>query len=258
MEYARVPTRWHISEYVVPVAVALLLVACLPLLGIMAFALRTALLIAAPIVVLVIGLSLVRWKSVGEWWNARLSPQTAYRGMHMARDAAFHRGHSWALIDAEVVVGADDIVQSALGPVEEVVVPEPGRRIKRGEPLFRLRHADRMIDLPSPVTGTVLGVNESLREHPEAVNLKPFGAGWVVRMHGEDVAEDRRRLLCGRKAWNWFRDEVDLLLRVLPPDDDAALGDCTGADEMPHVHRRVDDGAWSVVKDALCAVHGSP
>ena len=34
----------------------------------------------------------------------------------------------------------------------------------------------------SPVSGTVIGVNEALPEGPEVVNEHPYGDGWLVKV----------------------------------------------------------------------------
>ncbi|MDP9247918.1 MAG: glycine cleavage system protein H, partial [Candidatus Dormibacteraeota bacterium] len=42
-------------------------------------------------------------------------------------------------------------------------------------------------DLYSPVSGSVVEVNEALSDNPETVNRDPFGAGWLikVRLNGD-------------------------------------------------------------------------
>lgn len=234
--------RWHARECVVPGVIALVVVACLPLIGMIAFALRPIVITG---VLLVLAVALVRCamgSHVRDWWGAVLASEATYRGLRIARDVAMDPGHCWALIEGDVVVGADDLVQSVLGPIDEVALPYIGRRVVRGEPLFRLRHGERIIELPSPVSGTVVAGNEALRERPELINAKPFGEGWVVRIHANRIPEERRHLLCGRRAWRWFQREVDLLLRLLPE-----------APVDTRLDLRIDNAAWSFIKRAFGA-----
>jgi glycine cleavage system H protein len=44
-------------------------------------------------------------------------------------------------------------------------------------------------DLYAPVSGTVVEVNEALRDAPELLNSDPFGEGWIARVELGDAAE---------------------------------------------------------------------
>ena len=37
-------------------------------------------------------------------------------------------------------------------------------------------------DLYAPVAGTVVAVNEALKQSPELVNTDPYGSGWMLRL----------------------------------------------------------------------------
>ncbi len=235
-------TRLHMRECVIPGAIALAVVVCLPLVGLVALAVRPVLIAGLLLVFALAAARCVMGGCVRSWFARLTAPEVEYRGMRLARDVAMDRGHCWAWVDGEVLIGADDVVTSVLGPVDEVGLPYVGRRVERGEPLFRLRHGDRTIDLSSPVSGTVVASNEALREHPDLVNEHPYGEGWVVRIRGDRLEEERGRLLLGRDALRWFRGEVDWLLRLLPP-----------ARAEGRVDERVDDASWGVLRRAFAS-----
>jgi glycine cleavage system H protein len=44
-------------------------------------------------------------------------------------------------------------------------------------------------DIYSPVSGTVVEVNESLGEAPEQLNQDPYGAGWIFVVRMSDPGE---------------------------------------------------------------------
>ena len=51
-------------------------------------------------------------------------------------------------------------------------------------------------ELYSPVSGTVVSVNETLMDSPELVNGEPYGAGWLVEVEVEgDAGAALERLL---------------------------------------------------------------
>jgi glycine cleavage system H protein len=44
-------------------------------------------------------------------------------------------------------------------------------------------------ELVSPLSGTVLAVNQAVVDAPEILNDDPYGAGWLVRVRLADPAE---------------------------------------------------------------------
>ena len=126
------------------------------------------------------------------WLDTKLDEQVQYKGLRLACNSALHSSHSWAcMLPRGVLVGADDLVQAALGPVERVDLPAIGQRVEQGDPLFVLRRGDRSLEVRAPITGTVLARNELLSERPGAVNEDPFREGWVVRLRADNVAEGK-------------------------------------------------------------------
>lgn len=238
---APVQDQWKAREWLGPAAVAVAAVVLLPVIGFLVFAARSVLPAAIGALLVLIVLRVVFHKPIGEWFTRRRAARETYRGVRMPEDVALDPGHTWAWLADEVVVGADDLVPKVLGPIDQVDLPVEGRHVERGQMLFSVRHGDRSIELPAPVSGTVVGINAALREHPELINANPFEQGWVARIRSENLPEDRRHLLIGHKAWAWFRAEVDFLFRSLPAGDTSDL------------YQRIDDSAWSTLVRSLVA-----
>ena len=251
-----------LREWLLTAAFLVLVVISLPLLVFLAF-LGRMVLVAAAVAALVGGVALLlvnpRFR---HWVRAQTALQTSYKGLHLDADVGLHPGHCWARVDPdEVVVGADDLVQTVLGPVESVEFPALGRRVERGDHLVVLRRGDRSLELPAPVSGTVISQNNALRERPWLVNQAPFSRGWVLRLRGDRPWTDRRRLLRGGKAQAWFHREVDRLISLLLPGglsekdlisvlpDDGSL--------VEGLYRQIDDEAWERLKEAFFTPEGS-
>lgn len=240
-----VVARLNAKDIIVAGVISLAVVAGLPVLGILVFALRPVLIVA---VLAAIPTACLLWVFSGrfrQWLAAETELEVNYRGLRMPQDLALHPSHSWARMYDVVVVGADDLVQAALGPVEEVELPPNGRHVRRGDELFRLRHADRCLEVRAPVSGTVIAANETLRHHPELINQEPFGQGWVVRLRADDLQEDRPALLRGGRARVWFRREVDRLLEAMSTKGGATAASPEGPVPAAQLHRQIDDSAWN-------------
>ena len=100
-------------------------------------------------------------------------------------DLQYTRTHEWlrTLPDGSVQIGITDHAQHALGDLVFVGVPEPGRRIRAGEPFAVIESVKAASDVYAPLDGEVLEANSGLSSAPEAVNADPYGQGWLVRLH---------------------------------------------------------------------------
>jgi glycine cleavage system H protein len=233
--------RWLRSAAIVLGYVVLVLLG-LVLLPVVALAMR-------PLLILAILGSLVASQispRFREWLEPAGEVYTSYNGLRFAMDVAAHPGHSWARIRrGEVTVGADDLVQATLGPVESVELPSVGTRVEQGDRLFSLRRGNRKVEVRAPVSGQVVTRNEALLSDPGLVNTKPFSGGWAVRLKADDLRKDRRILVEELRARRWFRYEIDRLMTTVLADDALAPALPDGGTLANEVYRHIDDGAWT-------------
>lgn len=244
--------RKHLKEGLLTGALVLAVVLCLPLVALLVFLGRIAFIVVAA-VAFVGGIALFVFSPrFRAWFRDSMSPLITYKGLRLATDVSLHRGHCWARIEPdEIVVGADDLVQAVLGPVESVETPLVGARIQKGEPLLRLWCGSRSLDLPAPVSGTVRGINTALRGRPGLVNEDPFSKGWMVRIDGKQPRQERRSLLNGASAVNWFRREVDRLIAALQPGWAAAPSLPDGGAVVDNLYRHIDDETWGRIRSSF-------
>ena len=237
---------WH-DGFTVAGGVLVVLLS-LPLLAALAMVARP-LLLGAGIAALAVGVALQLFSpSFREWLTFQQEPEMRYSGLRLPTDVALHPGHAWTrFAGGEATVGADDLVQSVLGPVEAVELPPPGKAVRRGEPLFRLRRGERSVTLRAPLSGRVLQTNGELAADPRRVNASPFAEGWAVRLDAEAPRRERRELRRGNAARAWFRGEVDRLLRSLQPASSVPALPDVGV-LVHELYRHIDDAAWKQVQ----------
>lgn len=102
---------------------------------------------------------------------------------HIPEELLYTKSHEWVRFDEDgtALVGITDFAQHSLGDIVFINLPEQGQHAAAGEQLADVESVKAVEGILSPVTGTVLGVNEVLDEAPEAVNEDPYGA-WIVRI----------------------------------------------------------------------------
>ena len=95
--------------------------------------------------------------------------------------------HEWVSIEGDTyTIGLTDYAQNALGDLVFVNLPQEGDEVVNGEAFADVESVKAVSDVYSPVTGTVVQVNEELLDAPEAINEDPYNA-WLVRV--EEVSE---------------------------------------------------------------------
>ena len=85
-------------------------------------------------------------------------------------------------------IGITDYAQNALGNVVYVDMPEVDDELEAGSEFGAVESVKAASDLVSPVSGTVVEVNEALEETPELINKDAFD-NWIVKVKLADKAE---------------------------------------------------------------------
>ncbi len=232
-----------------------LLVVAFPLIFLLFFTMRFVLVIGGGVALMGAALAYAFSPAVRDWLKIQGEQQFSYNGLRLATNIAVHPSHSWARIEPEdVVVGADDFVQATLGPVEAVELPPLGSRMDQGGRAFSLRRGNRKVDVRAPISGTVVACNEKLLDRPQLVNEEPFAAGWAVRLQGDNVREDRRLLLRGKRARSWFREEIDRLIGTSLSEDALMPSLPDGGALVNALYLQIDDEAWKKLRETSLEV----
>lgn len=87
--------------------------------------------------------------------------------------------HEWLEDGEPARVGITTVAADALGEVVFVDLPEVGAQVEAGEPCGELELTKSVSDLVSPVSGTVVAVNDAVVDEPGTINEDPYGAGWL-------------------------------------------------------------------------------
>ncbi|MDX1589599.1 MAG: glycine cleavage system protein GcvH [Oleiphilaceae bacterium] len=107
---------------------------------------------------------------------------------HVPSDRYYIASHQWARQEPDglVTVGITDYAQTALGDVVFVELPDPEEAIAAGDDVAVAESVKSASEVYSPVSGTVVAVNEQLEEAPELLNEDPYGEGWLFRVRVSD------------------------------------------------------------------------
>ena len=85
-------------------------------------------------------------------------------------------------------IGITDYAQQQLGNVVYVDMPEVDDEVTAGEEFGAVESVKAASDLISPVSGTVVEVNEALEDEPGLVNKDAF-ANWIIKVEMSNTDE---------------------------------------------------------------------
>ena len=101
----------------------------------------------------------------------------------------YSESHEWVKVEGNVaIIGITDFAQHAMGDLSYVDMPEVDDEIEAGEEFGAVESVKAASDLFSPVTGTVVEINEELEDSPELLNQDAF-ANWIIKVEMSDPSE---------------------------------------------------------------------
>ncbi len=118
----------------------------------------------------------------------------------------YSESHEFVRVEGEFgFVGITDYAQHALGNVVYVDMPEVDDEVTAGEEFGAVESVKAASDLISPVSGTVVEVNEALDDEPELLNKDAFET-WIIKVQLSDKSELDN--LMDAKAYADFCDKL--------------------------------------------------
>ena len=101
----------------------------------------------------------------------------------------YSESHEYVKVEGEFgYVGITDYAQGQLGNVVYVDMPEVDDEVVAGEEFGAVESVKAASDLFSPVSGTVVEINEALEDSPEIINQDAF-ENWIMKVQLSDPSE---------------------------------------------------------------------
>ena len=101
----------------------------------------------------------------------------------------YSESHEYVRVEGDFgFIGITDYAQNALGNVVYVDMPDVDDEVEAGEEFGAVESVKAASDLYSPVSGTVVEVNEALEDQPELINQDAF-ENWIIKVELSDKSE---------------------------------------------------------------------
>ncbi len=111
--------------------------------------------------------------------------------MEFPEDLLYTREHSWLRTEGDnrVVAGITEFVQRELGEISFLELPQENLRVTQTEVIGSVESIKGITEIYSPVSGTIVEINELLLDDPSIINDDPYGDGWIMVIEMEDPSE---------------------------------------------------------------------
>lgn len=111
--------------------------------------------------------------------------------MNYPENLKYAESHEWVKFEDETTatIGLTDYAQNELGDLVFVNLPEVGDEVAAGEAFGDVESVKAVSDIYSPVTGTVVEINEELLDTPALINEDPYGA-WFIKVENISGQEE--------------------------------------------------------------------
>jgi glycine cleavage system H protein len=98
--------------------------------------------------------------------------------------------HEWINVNEGIgTVGVSEHAQKELGDIVYVELPQIGKEVKAGQEAAVLESTKAAADVYSPVSGTIVEVNNALTADPGLINQSPEGDGWIFKLKLSNASE---------------------------------------------------------------------
>ena len=103
--------------------------------------------------------------------------------MNFPVELKYSRDDEWVQMidDTTALVGISDYAQSEMGDLVFINLPVVGDAVTVDEMMCDIESVKAVSDVCSPVSGTIVAVNEELADAPETLNADPYGA-WIAKI----------------------------------------------------------------------------
>jgi len=171
-----------------------------------------------------------------------------FRSLEMPLGIFLNHSHFWVRLNdsGEFRVGLDELVLQAIKDIDKIELASSGTPVRKGDKFGKIIVKGRVMDLRSPVSGTVISENDSVTADPSALNEDPYFSGWLIKIWPTDPKESIKSMMIGESARKWMQREIQRFADFLALRATPALGEALadGAKPVIGALQFVDEKGW--------------
>ena len=121
----------------------------------------------------------------------------------------YHLNHCWIKVEnpEKVKVGVDHFLAQFIVNPMVIILPQIGDFITQGKYFAHIIQKKNILPVIFPINGYIEASNLHLRKKPKLITSDPLGKGWLVKVKPDNLVNDLKYLLFGKKAILWYQKE---------------------------------------------------
>jgi glycine cleavage system H protein len=158
---------------------------------------------------------IVQWRKAKKEYASRnladqLVPAETFANLSAPANLFLDSGHTWVEVkpSGTAMIGLDGFAQTLIGRIDDVVLPEIGKQVDRGDVLFAVKQDNHRAAFASPIDGEVIAVDRELPWHPEMIQDNPYTEGWICSVRPKNLSQSLKNLLAADDAKAWLKTEA--------------------------------------------------
>lgn len=95
--------------------------------------------------------------------------------MKVPQELKYTNEHEWIKVEGNrAILGITDYAQHNLGDIVFVEIPELDAQVSSGDEVAVIESVKTVSSVYTPVSGTIVEINEALEENPDLLNQEPY------------------------------------------------------------------------------------
>jgi len=121
------------------------------------------------------------------------------------------KNHCWAAIDQDgnVRIGIDDFAKKIIGKIDDINYPNLGMKVNANQPLFSIKQGNRKVAFNSPITGSVISVNDNLKDNMDSLDISPYENNWICKIDADNLDNEIKSLQIGNAAVALYQEDIE-------------------------------------------------
>jgi len=105
-------------------------------------------------------------------------------------DIKYHKEHTWAKVKGKkATIGITDYAQESLGDIVYIDLPDTDIEVDANTEITEIESTKATSAVISPLSGTIIEINDKLADSPEIINEDPYGKGWIAIIEMDNPSE---------------------------------------------------------------------
>ena len=123
-------------------------------------------------------------------------------------DLLYSKTHEWVKVEGDIcIIGINDYSQREIGEIAYIELPAIGNNIKQFELLCQIESVKTVLDIFSPMSGSIIETNKEIENSPDLLNSKPYDS-WICKIKSSEL-EEKINLMSIQEYSKYLKELLD-------------------------------------------------